>query len=269
MSQTVPFFISIPHSGEKIPPQAPWLKQLPENVLMADVDRFVDRLYRPAIELLQLPYEVTEWHRYAVDLNRIPDDVDCDSVLGASKPSGTHADGFHWVMTKGEQRIMAQPMSRETHDELTQLIYEPFHAGIRNHYKKFKDMGFQDVFHLDVHSMPSVGTRMHRDPGEIRADIVISDCKGGSAHPHFRDLVIAAYVVAGFKVAYNWPYLGGRVTEQYGKPSIGQQALQVELKRGLYMDEVTKQILPAHINVQKKLSMALAYVKSELPKIIL
>jgi N-formylglutamate amidohydrolase len=108
---------------------------------------------------------------------------------------------------------------------------------------------------------------MHRDPGERRADIVISDCYGKSCDSKYRDLVIASYVTAGFKVGYNWPYMGGRVTEVYGKPSEGQQAIQVELNRSLYMDEKTKELLPSHSAVQEKILKALSYIKSELPKL--
>lgn len=267
MSQTVPFFISIPHSGEKVPAEAPWLAHLPEVLLMSDVDRYVDRLYQPVIEALEIPSQKTEWHRYAVDLNRIPADIDQASVIGAIKKAGSHPDGYHWVMTKHEEILMPAPMTFENHRELTQLIYEPFHLGLRNHYESFKKLGFQNVFQLDVHSMPSKGTRLHRDPGQERADVVISDCNGVSCAPAYRDLVIAAYAVAGLRVGYNWPYMGGRVTEQYGQPQIGQHAIQVELNRRLYMDEVTKQILPSYEQIQQKLSTAVAYIKSELPKI--
>ncbi len=267
MSQTIPLFVSIPHSGEKIPEQTPWLKLLSEEVLMSDVDRFVDILYGPSLDELSIPKELTQWHRYAVDLNRIPSDVDVDSVLGSLKPAGTHADGYHWVKTKNEIKILPAPMTEKNHLELTQLIYEPFHAGIRNHYQFFKNKNCKNVFHIDAHSMPSLGTRMHRDPGEFRADIVISDCAGKSCHSRFRDLVIAAYATSGFRVACNWPYLGGRVTEQYGKPEMGQHAIQVELNRALYMDEKTKQILNQHKEVQIKIKKALMYIKSELPKL--
>jgi N-formylglutamate deformylase len=264
MSQIIPFFVSIPHSGEKIPKQTPWLNALTEDVLMSDVDRFVDRLYEPSLKELDIPFQTTEWHRYAVDLNRIPEDVSRSSVVGAKNPEGTYLDGYHWVMTKSEIKILPTPMTEETHFELTELIYKPFHAGIRNHYEKLKSSGHFNVYHLDAHSMPSVGTRMHRDPGQIRADIVVSDCAGKSCSNKFRDLVIAAYATSGFKVGYNWPYLGGRVTEQYGKPQLGQHAIQVELNRGLYMDEVTKQIKDTHFAIQKQIRSALVYIKSEL-----
>jgi N-formylglutamate deformylase len=262
--QEVPFFVSIPHSGEKIPTQTPWLLSLPEEILMSDVDRFVDSLYMPALNRLSIPFEKTEWHRYAVDLNRLPSDVDQDSVVSAIKPSGAHPDGYHWVMTKNEVVLMQQPMSQRSHEELTQLIYEPFHQNIRQIYSQFKTSGFKNRYHLDAHSMPSIGTRMHKDPGEYRADIVVSDCLGKSCSSVYRDIVISAFVVAGFKVGYNWPYVGGRVTEVYGKPDEGQHAIQVEMNRGLYMDEKTKKIKPGFENIQIKIESALLKIKSEL-----
>ena len=72
---------------------------------MCDVDRFVDRLYLPVIEDLQLPHVVTEWNRYVVDLNRLPDDVDPETVVGSTNPPGkilewaTLAAHYSWQQT--------------------------------------------------------------------------------------------------------------------------------------------------------------------------
>lgn len=259
-----PLMITIPHSGEKVPDQAPWLKGLEETILMCDVDRYVDRLYSPALASLDIPSVLTEWHRYAADLNRIPQDIDCTSVEGDSNPAGTHNRGFHWVVTTYNHTLMTQPMSKHTHDELVALIYEPFHAKVRALAESLKQK-HQKVFHIDAHSMPSLGTSMHRDPGELRADVVVSDCKGVSCSGEFRDLVIAAYCTAGFKVAYNWPYFGGRLTEQYGKPHEGHEAIQVEMNRALYMDEKNKQLIPEKASkVQAQISQALSRVQSGL-----
>lgn len=259
------FLVTIPHSGEKIPPQTPWLLNLPETKLMCDVDRFVDRLYEPALEALKIPWVKTEWHRYAADLNRIPADVDETSVLGSKEPAGKFNRGFHWVETTLSEKIMHEPMSFENHQKLVELIYKPFHESIEMEYEKFKLQGFEKIFHLDAHSMPSKGTKQHRDPGELRADIVVSDCHGMSCSKEFRDLVIAAYVTAGFKVGYNWPYFGGRVTEQYGAPQKNHHALQVELNRALYMDESTKKLIESELeNNQTKIQKALSYIQKNL-----
>ncbi|HPI41015.1 MAG TPA: N-formylglutamate amidohydrolase [Pseudobdellovibrionaceae bacterium] len=250
---------TIPHSGEKIPEMAPWLKSLEPQVLMCDVDRYVDQLYEKTLSEFKIPFVKTEWHRYAADLNRIPEDVDANSVVGSVNPKGAQDRGFHWVKTTHGESILGTPMSFQNHQQLVELIYKPFHLSIENISKNLiKTYGV--IYHIDVHSMPGRGTAMHRDPGEDRADIVISDQLQKSCSPQFRDLVIAAYVTAGFKVGYNWPYLGGRVTEQYGNPKKNHHTLQVELNRKLYMDEESKEKLTTFPKVQAQLKQAVEYI---------
>jgi N-formylglutamate amidohydrolase len=260
-----PIFISIPHSGEEIPTEAEWLKNLPETLLMYDVDRYVDQLYKPALEKLNLPFLTTKWHRYAADLNRTPEDIDVDSVIGSTNPSGKFPRGFHWSSTTEGNKLMPNPMSLDTHNQLVKLIYDPFHSEIKNLFTHFKNQGYKNIYQLDCHSMPSRGTNAHNDPGEIRADIVISDQKGKSCDPAFKDLVIEAYTKAGFKIAYNWPYYGGRVTQIYGQPSIGQHTIQIEMSRALYMNENTKKMKSDLFpEVQLKLEIALSHIVSNL-----
>jgi N-formylglutamate amidohydrolase len=257
-----PFFISIPHAGETVPHEATWLKGLPETVLMCDVDRYVDRLYKPVIDDLQLPSVVTEWHRYVVDLNRLPDDIDAESVEGASNEGAKFLRrGVHWAETTKGAPLMARPISRELHRTLIAKYFEPFHARVREQYARFKSQGFAKVYQLDAHSCPSKGTAAHRDNGGERAQIIVSDCEGVSCDSNYKDLVIAAYEKSGFTVAYNWPYKGGRVTETYGRPREGQHAIQVELNRALYQDEETKRPNDAiFFDTQKRLANAVRYI---------
>lgn len=255
------FFVSIPHSGEAIPKEVEWLKGLPEPIVMCDVDRYVDRLYSDIISGLNIPLVKTRWHRYVVDLNRLPEDVDADSVIGSSNPSGKFTTGLHWVKTTRGQQLMPAPISKALHDQLVERYFNPFHAQVRSQYDAFRAKGASKVFHLDAHSMPSLGTSAHRDPGQTRADIVVSDWEGKSCEASFKDLVMTAYQQAGLKVAYNWPYLGGRVTQTYGKPELGQHAIQVEISRALYMDEETKAWIPERAAaLSEKLARAVTYI---------
>ena len=41
----------------------------------------------------------------------------------------------------------------------------------------------------------------------------------------------------GYSVSRNKPYAGGFITEHYGNPAAGLHAIQLEINRGLYMDE--------------------------------
>ncbi len=234
-----PFFVTVPHSGEEIPSTVTWLSSHEEPVLMADVDRYVDQFYEAKCNDLSIPFIKTNWHRYVVDLNRFPEDIDEDSVQGSANKSGTHSDGFHWVKTKNGLRLMESPMTMELHNELTEVCFKPFHQKVVNQYKDLLQ-NHQKVYQLDGHSMPSMGTNAHRDPGEARAQVVISDQDGKSCSSSFAELVVESYKSVGFEVKMNWPYKGGRITQTYGKPELGQHCIQVELNRSLYMDEASK-----------------------------
>jgi N-formylglutamate amidohydrolase len=260
------FLISIPHSGEQVPAETPWLQGLPEPILMCDVDRYVDRLYQPVLAKLKIPHVVTEWHRFVVDLNRLPDDIDPTTVTGSTNPPGKFWNGIHWAKTTKGDKIMHGPIPMELHNQLVERYFNPFHQSVRKIYDEIRATGAERVYHLDAHSMPSMGTSAHKDPGQKRKDIVVSDCEGTSCSSPFKDLVIKAYQQAGLEVGYNWPYGGGRVTQTYGKPQEGQHAIQVEISRALYMDETSKKLLPDKAAaLSEKLGRAVEHILRELP----
>lgn len=262
-----PFFITIPHAGEVVPSEAAWLHELPETILMCDTDRYVDRLYQPAISKLGLPSVIAEFHRYVVDLNRWPEDVDCESVQGNQNKSGLHPKGFHWYRTTLGQTIMGKPMPQSIHEKFVKTYFEPFHEQVREKIANFKKNGAKEVFHIDAHSMPSKGGAAHEDPGETRAQVVISDFKGKSCKKWFLDLVVSAYEKAGFQTRINWPYIGGRITQTYGQPEKGQHTIQVEMNRALYMNEQTKAWEAADAKkVQAQLEVALTEIFKNIPE---
>lgn len=256
----LPFFVSIPHSGEEIPAEAHWLRSVPPHLLLRDIDRFVDRLYLDHLRKLEVPTVITPWTRYAIDLNRFEHEIDAGSVEGAPLPPATHQRGLHWQMTTLREPLMSAPMSWQQHEDLKVKCFFPFHKKIQDLYQQFFSGGFQNVYHLDAHSMPSVGTSEHKDPGQLRADVVVSDFHGRSCASEFRDLVVSGYEKAGFKVALNWPYFGGGVTQTYGKPEIQQHAIQVELNRSLYMNEKSKEPSDQFSYTHEKIGVALNFI---------
>jgi N-formylglutamate deformylase len=157
------FFVSIPHSGEMIPDEAAWLKNRDEVLLMYDVDRYVNLLYAPVLQKLKIKSVIADVHRYAIDLNRLSEDVDASSVEGNKNPAGNFARGLHWVITTAGEKLMPAPISQELHAELVKRYFDPFHMAIQKTYESFAPAS--KVYHLDLHSMPSLGTSEHRDPG--------------------------------------------------------------------------------------------------------
>ncbi len=241
MSNNERFFLTSPHSGEQVPDEVEWLKNLDEVTLMFDVDRFVDQLYETVALELNIPLVKSHWHRYFSDANRLPEDIDQGSVVGATQVKGTHLTGLIWQQTSQGHQLLSKPISQDLYRSLLTNYYQEFHTEVLKTYQDFFKISDEPVYQLDLHSMPSVGTEIHKDPGQTRAEVVISDQNGKSADKAYFDLVVESYSAAGFQVKTNWPYIGGRVTQTYGQPSKNQHCIQVELRRDLYMTEATKQ----------------------------
>lgn len=234
---------------------------------MRDVDRYVDKLYKPILDKYHIPVHVAEYHRYVVDLNRKADEYDADSVDGAVHPKGTHPKGLHWSVTTHDESLIPKPMSPELHKSLVEKYYQPFHDFLHEMGGKIL-AHHKEVFHLDLHSMPSLGTKLHPDPGQTRAEVVISDFHGASCTPAFREAVLHAFQLARFEVAYNWPYIGGGITKMYGRPDQGWSTIQIELNRDLYMNEETKKIRPEKAQaIQLRLEKAFALMIPKLQEI--
>jgi N-formylglutamate amidohydrolase len=226
----------------------------------------VDELYAEACARLRIPLIAARWHRYVVDLNRVPSDIDGQSVLGAEGQIGKEfVSGFHWVRTTRDEVLMPSPMTMELHERFVESYWRPFHQDVLEQFAFRQKQGFDQVYHLDVHSMPSLGTAKHLDPGQKRPQIVVSDLHGRSCAQDFCGLVVEAYEAAGFEVRVNWPYQGGRITQTYGQPLLGHHTVQVEMSRAIYMDEESrKKRSPQFSEVKAQLFEALNYIHAHI-----
>jgi N-formylglutamate amidohydrolase len=100
------------------------------------------------------------------------------------------------------------------------------------------------VLLLDCHSMPSfaaTGGAAH----EASVDFALGDRFGRSCAPAVVERAEALLRRKGFRVARNRPYAGGHITARYGRPDAGVHALQIEVRRGLFMEERTREPTPA------------------------
>ena len=298
-SHLPPLFASVPHSGRKIPAEAFWLKKIPPSVLIEDTDAFVDELYLPALREFRIPALVFEYNRYALDLNRFASDISPRTVAFSAQESlsvqekgakGRTAlfakakeqliftgplpnpkrknrkspSDVHWHKTTKGDILIKKPLPEALHQELIEKYFAPFHRRIQQQFERLGKEARGTVYMLDLHSMPSKGRAFHTDHGQSRAQIVIGDCEGRSASSAFRDLVLKAFQLAGFETALNRPYKGGALTQSYGQPAKGRQALQIELNRKLYMDESAKTKKPCFSEIQARLRQAVGFIVKKL-----
>jgi N-formylglutamate amidohydrolase len=85
--------------------------------------------------------------------------------------------------------------------------------------------------------MPSIGGPHDPDAGRRRADMVLGDCFASTCSEQVVGLVERTLTARGYQVVRNKPFAGGFTTRHYGRPAQGLHTLQIEINRGLYMDE--------------------------------
>jgi N-formylglutamate amidohydrolase len=239
--QTAPLVFSSPHSGRLYPPEFLAQTRLDPLTLRRSEDCYVDQLFQ-CVARLGAPLISARFPRAYLDLNREPYELDPELV---NEPLPAHANtqsirvagGLGTVariVADGEE-IYADRLPLETVIARIDQLYFPFHAELGRLIESTRE-AFGYVFLIDCHSMPSSAMA---PGGAQRPDIVIGDRFGASADPRLTLLVRDEFQKRGFRVQLNRPYAGGYITEHHGRPSRGTHAVQLEINRGLYINELT------------------------------
>ncbi len=241
--QSVPLVFASPHSGQAYSEAFIRSSRLSARQLRRSEDSFVDEIFASAPEF-GAPLLRAHFPRAYVDANRAKYELD---------PAMFIDDLPTYVSTK-TPRIMAglgtvprivangEEIYRErlAFDEAKQRIenhYQPYHnalAGLLDQTLKT----FGTALLIDCHSMPSIGDNGRGPASPPLADIVLGDCHGRSCNRQITDIAEKVCRDMGLSVARNRPYAGGYSTKHYGKPRAGVHALQIEINRSLYMDEL-------------------------------
>jgi N-formylglutamate amidohydrolase len=268
---STPVIFASPHSGAHYPTGFRAAARLDPLSLRRSEDAFVDEIYASAPRL-GAPLLKALFPRAFVDPNReqweldpgmfdgpLPDYVNTESprVKGGL---GTVAR----VVTNGED-IYRAPLSFETVRQRIETFYVPYHAMLIKLVDEAIER-FGACLLIDCHSMPSIGGPMDRDPGFKRVDMVLGDCHGTSCAPAVTDLVQNALESQGYAVTRNSPYAGGYTTHHWGRPSQGIHALQIEINRALYMDELRIERGPGLAELSAKMEAVIAAITDIDPK---
>jgi N-formylglutamate deformylase len=223
----------VPHAGVSIAGFEETLT--PELEVRSDADLFVDRLYAVGESDGPEVYVAAQLSRFVCDLNRDPDDVCPGAVPEHPEPRNVDGRGFIWAVTTTGAPAMSRPLSLSEWRGRT-AIHAAYHDTIRRALARARAR-FGYAILVDGHSMPSRGRAGHQDPGHARAAVVPGDRDGTSCAPSLTAAVVRHFTAQGLEVRANDPYHGGYITAHHGRPAEGIHAIQIELRRDLYMDE--------------------------------
>ncbi|MEO1274906.1 MAG: N-formylglutamate amidohydrolase, partial [Pseudomonadota bacterium] len=110
---------------------------------------------------------------------------------------------------------------------------------------------------FDCHSMPAEALRAAPRVRGRSPDIVLGDRFGAAATRATMASTQAAFERAGFLVARNAPFAGGYITQRYGRPSRGFEAVQIEINRALYLDARRLEPLPGFDAVRTQIDQVI------------
>ncbi|AGK59041.1 N-formylglutamate amidohydrolase [Hyphomicrobium denitrificans 1NES1] len=268
--QTAPFVFSSPHSGRLYPPEFVAISRLDPKTLRRSEDCFVDKLFCPVAEL-GAPLISARFPRAYLDLNREPYELDPE-LVGEDLPAHANTQSIRVagglgtvarIVADGEE-IYPNRLSLESVLDRIEQLYFPFHAELSRLIAQTNEM-FGYAVLIDCHSMPSAAMA---PGGALRPDIVIGDRFGASSDPRLTLLVRNEFQRRGFKVQLNRPYAGGYITEHHGRPAHGTHALQLEINRGLYMNEMTFEPNNGYTALAKALDEIVRCLFAEVPTLL-
>ncbi|HLY05452.1 MAG TPA: N-formylglutamate amidohydrolase [Rhizomicrobium sp.] len=231
--QRVPFVFASPHSGRLYPPSFVEKSRLNATTLRRSEDAFVEELFEPCREL-GAPMLIARFPRAYLDANRAPIELDptmFDGALPFAVDRGSprvHAGLgiIPRVVREGTEIYRAKLPVREAEFRI-QNFYRPYHLQLARLVEATRAV-FGVAVVVDCHSMPSAAAS---------PDAVIGDRLGLSAFSEVTAAAERALAGAGFSVVRNAPYAGGHTIHLYGRPGDNVHALQIEINRGLYLDE--------------------------------
>lgn len=249
LRRTAPLIFASPHSGRRYPTELLADSRVGLISLRRSEDAYVDELFAGAAAhgACVLTASVA---RAFVDLNRDPAELDPD-MFDERPPHSPHLTSARVQAGLGAiprvsgdgQNIYRRKLSLDEAERRIATVHRPYHKALRTLISEHKD-AFGCAILIDCHSMPNNARGAHAP------DIVLGDRFGASCHPSVTALAEVTLRRLGYRVARNTPFAGGHTTQTYGRPVSGVHALQIEINRGLYVDERTLERTNGYVRVR-------------------
>jgi len=239
-----PLVLSIPHSGNFLPPDFIKKVAVSETSLHRNEDIYVDELLKKAINagICTLKMNVS---RVFVDVNR--DKIELDSGMFFDYPTQENQirskrcrygiGVIHRVNSENEEiydGLLSYPQTMLR----IRKVYDVYHQNLQKMINRcLRKFGYCVL--LDAHSMPSkICTSVDN---AVKIDYCIGDLFEQSCPKQISDFLRSELEIRGFATAYNIPYSGAFITFNYCQPRKKIYTLQLEVNRGLYADEINLQ----------------------------
>ena len=241
--QAFPVIFNSPHSGSFYRDDFIATSCLDLLNLRKSEDSFVDRLFYE-MPSLGCPLLKANFPRAFLDVNRGPWELDpkmfVDRLPDYVETKTLRVFNGLGTIARNVSETEKIYTGKLTFDEARMRIeryYFPYHQALQGLLNTTLDQ-FGQVLLIDCHSMPSSVAGLTKSR-MAKPDIVLGDRHGSSCRADLIDQLEHLLRGSGLATARNKPYAGGYITQTYGRPKKGKSVIQIEINRGLYMNEKT------------------------------
>jgi len=234
-----PLVYDSPHTGMVFP--ADFDPVIPLEQCERVADWYIEDLFGAAPEHGAVMLEAL-FRRAYLDPNRDTTDLDLSMVDGdwpdpvnVTEKTARGAS-LIWRVIDGETEIYGRKLTVEEVRRRIETYWKPYHAELKAALDSVHQAHGR-VYHINCHSMPEWGDARWGDQGQRRADFIVGTRDGATASDSFTEVVVESLRAAGYSVTVNDKFKGVELIRRYSDPAQGRESLQIEVNRGIYMDE--------------------------------
>lgn len=243
-TNAVPLVLDSPHSGTDYPNDFNHISNF--EVLRRAEDTYIHELYADAPEMGATLISA-QFPRSYIDVNRGLDEIDTSILDGewtgpiSESEKAEAGIGLIWRVNQLNENIYDRKLSIEEARLRIKNYWQPYHDTLRSTlddaYEKFGH-----VVHINCHSMPEISNESSKEgPGVQRPQFCLGDRFGTTCDPEITQLTKKTLEGLGYQISVNEPYAGVELVRAYSDPKENRHSLQIEIRRDLYMNELSLQ----------------------------
>ena len=243
-AEAIPLVCDSPHSGTHYPDD--FGHAIERAALRRSEDTHVDVLWGE-VPAAGGTLVCATFPRSYIDPNRHEQDLDVSMIegrwprqVGPVSRASELGMSLVWRKTPEHRDIYARKLSVAEVQQRTDRYFRPYREAVNTCIAQAARRHGR-CWHLNLHSMPSNVYERLGLPARPAADIVLGDRRGTTCDASFTQLVRQAFETEGLSVAINDPYEGAELVRVHGEPAQGRHSLQIEINRGVYMNEATRE----------------------------
>ena len=236
----LPLMFDSPHSGNVYPED--FAHSCPRDKILWGEDAFVDKLFdhTPGHGAWFL---ACQFPRTYIDPNRALVDLDAAMIEGdwpdpVEVTEKTHRGiGLIWKRADDEHVFYDRLLSQAEVRHRIATYWRPYQDQM-DHMADTIWERWGRRWHVNCHSMysPAYAARLN-NPYMPSTDIILGDRDGATSGSEFINLFSEFLIDEGLSVAINDQFKGVELVRRYGDPIGDCHSVQIEIDRGIYMDE--------------------------------